>query len=202
MDSVYEIICLIVEEVDIIEVGIILCVGEGVCVVCDLKVFYLYKIVLVDVKIVDVGKIFFCMCFEVNVDWVMVICCVDINIVKGVLDVVKEFNGDMQIELIGYWIWEQVQQWCDVGIQQVVYYCSCDVQVVGVVWGEVDIIVIKCFFDMGFKVIVIGGLVLEDLLLFKGILIYVFIVGCSICDAAFLVEVVCQFKCFIVELWG
>lgn len=108
MDSVYEIICLIVEEVDIIEVGIILCVGEGVCVVCDLKVFYLYKIVLVDVKIVDVGKIFLCMCFEVNVDWVMVICCVDINIVKGVLDVVKEFNGDVQIELIGYWIWEQV----------------------------------------------------------------------------------------------
>lgn len=59
------------------------------------------------------------------------------------------------------------------------------------VWGEVDIIVIKCFFDMGFKVIVIGGLVLEDLLLFKGILIYVFIVGCSICDVVFLVEVVC-----------
>lgn len=95
MDSVYEIIRLIVEEVDIIEVGIILCVGEGVRAVRDLKAFYSYKIVLVDVKIVDVGKIFSRMCFEVNVDWVTVICCADINIVKGALDVVKEFNGDV-----------------------------------------------------------------------------------------------------------
>lgn len=57
-------------------------------------------------------------------------------------------------------------------------------------WGEADIIAIKRFFDMGFKVIVIGGLALEDLSLFKGISIYVFIAGRSIRDVVFSVEVV------------
>ncbi len=42
------------------------------------------------------------MCFEANADWVTVICCADINTAKGALDVAKEFNGDVQIELTGY----------------------------------------------------------------------------------------------------
>ncbi|ETJ38675.1 3-keto-L-gulonate-6-phosphate decarboxylase UlaD 3-dehydro-L-gulonate-6-phosphate decarboxylase, partial [human gut metagenome] len=56
-----------------------------------------------------------------NADWVTVICCADINTAKGALDVAKEFNGDVQIELTGYWTWEQAQQWRDPGMGQVVY---------------------------------------------------------------------------------
>ncbi|MEJ1554708.1 3-keto-L-gulonate-6-phosphate decarboxylase UlaD, partial [Escherichia coli] len=89
--------------VDIIEVGTILCVGEGVRAVRDLKALYPHKIVLADAKIADAGKILSRMCFEANADWVTVICCADINTAKGALDVAKEFNGDVQIELTGYW---------------------------------------------------------------------------------------------------
>ena len=46
MDSAYETTRLIAEEVDIIEVGTILCVGEGVRAVRDLKALYRTKIVL------------------------------------------------------------------------------------------------------------------------------------------------------------
>ena len=56
MDSAYETTRLIAEEVDIIEVGTILCVGEGVRV-RDLKALYPHKIVLADAKIADAGKI-------------------------------------------------------------------------------------------------------------------------------------------------
>lgn len=122
MDSAYETTRLIAEEVDIIEVGTILCVGEGVRAVRDLKALYPHKIVLADAKIADAGKILSRMCFEANADWVTVICCADINTAKGALDVAKEFNGDVQIELTGYWTWEQAQQWRDAGIQQVVYH--------------------------------------------------------------------------------
>ncbi len=38
--------------------------------------------------------------FEADADWVTVICCADINTAKGALDVAKEFNGDVQIELL------------------------------------------------------------------------------------------------------
>lgn len=139
MDSAYETTRLIAEEVDIIEVGTILCVGEGVRAVRDLKALYPHKIVLADAKIADAGKILSRMCFEANADWVTVICCADINTAKGALDVAKEFNGDVQIELTGYWTWEQAQQWRDAGIQQVVYHRSRDAQAAGVAWGEADI---------------------------------------------------------------
>jgi 3-keto-L-gulonate 6-phosphate decarboxylase (EC 4.1.1.85) len=136
MDSAYETTRLIAEEVDIIEVGTILCVGEGVRAVRDLKALYPHKIVLADAKIADAGKILSRMCFEANADWVTVICCADINTAKGALDVAKEFNGDVQIELTGYWTWEQAQQWRDAGIQQVVYHRSRDAQAAGVAWGK------------------------------------------------------------------
>ncbi len=54
----------------------------------------------------------------------------------------------------------------------------------------------------GFKVTVTGGLALEDLPLFKGIPIHVFIAGRSIRDAASPVEAARQFKRSIAELWG
>lgn len=68
MDSAYETTRLIAEEVDIIEVGTILCVGEGVRAVRDLKALYPHKIVLADAKIADAGKILSRMCFEANAD--------------------------------------------------------------------------------------------------------------------------------------
>lgn len=64
MDSAYETTRLIAEEVDIIEVGTILCVGEGVRAVRDLKALYPHKIVLADAKIADAGKILSRMCFD------------------------------------------------------------------------------------------------------------------------------------------
>ena len=167
--SAYETTRLIAEEVDIIEVGTILCVGEGVRAVRDLKALYPHKIVLADAKIADAGKILSRMCFEANADWVTVICCADINTAKGALDVAKEFNGDVQIELTGFWTWEQAQAWREAGIQQVVYHRSRDAQAAGVAWSEADISAIKRLSDMGFKVTVTGGLALEDLPLFAGI---------------------------------
>ncbi len=116
------------------------------------------------------------------------ICCADINTAKGALDVAKEFNGDVQIELTGFWTWEQAQAWREAGIQQVVYHRSRDAQAAGVAWSEADISAIKRLSDMGFKVTVTGGLALEDLPLFAGIPVHVFIAGRSIRDAASPVE--------------
>lgn len=200
--SAYETTRLIAEEVDIIEVGTILCVGEGVRAVRELKALYPHKIVLADAKIADAGKILSRMCFEANADWVTVICCADINTAKGALDVAKEFNGDVQIELTGFWTWEQAQAWREAGIQQVVYHRSRDAQAAGVAWSEADISAIKRLSDMGFKVTVTGGLALEDLPLFAGIPVHVFIAGRSIRDAASPVEAARQFKRSIAQLWG
>jgi len=193
---------LIAEEVDIIEVGTILCVGEGVRAVRDLKALYPHKIVLADAKIADAGTILSKMCFEAQADWVTVICCADINTAKGALEVARGYNGDVQIELTGFWTWEQAQAWREAGIQQVVYHRSRDAQAAGVSWGDADISAIRRLANMGFKVTVTGGLALDDLPLFKGIPIHVFIAGRSIRDAASPVEAARQFKHVITQLWG
>lgn len=202
MDDAYRTTRLIANEVDIIEVGTILCVAEGVRAVRDLKALYPDRIVLADAKIADAGKILSRMCFEANADWVTVICCADINTTKGALEVAKEFNGDVQIELTGFWTWEQAQEWRDAGILQVVYHRSRDAQAAGVAWSDVDISAIKRLTSMGFKVTVTGGLALEDLPLFKGIPIHVFIAGRSIRDAADPVASAREFKRAIAQLWG
>ncbi|MBS0968055.1 3-keto-L-gulonate-6-phosphate decarboxylase [Chimaeribacter arupi] len=192
----------IAAEVDIIEVGTILCVAEGVRAVRDLKALYPEKIVLADAKIADAGHILARMCFEADADWITVICCADINTVKGALEVAHAFNGDVQIELTGFWTWEQAAEWRAAGIGQVVYHRSRDAQAAGVAWGEADIAAIKRLSEMGFKVTVTGGLALADLPLFQGIPVHVFIAGRSIRDAADPVEAARQFKRTIQQLWG
>lgn len=82
MAAAYDTTRLIAAEVDIIEVGTILCVAEGVRAVRDLKALYPDRIVLADAKIADAGQILARMCFEANADWITVICCADINTAK------------------------------------------------------------------------------------------------------------------------
>ncbi|NLU15506.1 MAG: 3-keto-L-gulonate-6-phosphate decarboxylase UlaD [Serratia liquefaciens] len=202
MDDAYRTTRLIADEVDIIEVGTILCVAEGVRAVRDLKALYPDRIVLADAKIADAGQILARMCFEAHADWITVICCADINTTKGALAVAKEFDGDVQIELTGFWTWEQAVEWRQAGVQQVVYHRSRDAQAAGVAWSDEDIAAIRRLADMGFKVTVTGGLALGDLPLFQGIPIHVFIAGRSIRDAADPVAAAREFKRTIAQLWG
>lgn len=110
MSSAYETTRLVAEGVDTIEVGTILCVTEGVCAARDLKVLYPHKIVLAGAKITDTGEVLSRMYSGTNINRVTVTCCMSINTTKEALEVTKEFNGDVQIGLTGYWIWEQAQE--------------------------------------------------------------------------------------------
>ena len=193
---------LVAQDVDVIEVGTILCIAEGVRAVAELKALYPDKIVLADAKIADAGLILSRMCFEAHADWITVICCADINTVIGAVKTAAEFGGDVQVELTGYWTWPQAEAWFAAGIRQVVYHRARDAQAAGQAWGEADISAVRRLADMGFKVTVTGGLALEDLPLFAGIPIHVFIAGRSIRDAADPALAARQFKQSIARLWG
>jgi 3-dehydro-L-gulonate-6-phosphate decarboxylase len=107
----------------------------------------------------------------------------------------------VQIELTGFWTWEQAQEWREAGIQQVVYHRSRDAQAAGVAWGEADISAIKRLSDMGFKVTVTGGLALEDLPLFKDSDPRLYCRS-QHSRRRFPVEAARQFKRSIAQLWG
>lgn len=193
---------LVYEAIDVIEVGTILCCAEGMDAVTNLKALYPDKIVLADIKAADAGKILANMVFDAGADWMTVICCAPIATVEQALKEAKSRGGDVQIELTGTWDFEQAKAWRDAGIEQVVYHRGRDAQAAGQGWGKEDIDKIKQLADMGFKVTVTGGLVIEDLPLFREIPIYVFIAGRSIRDAQNPLEAAREFKKAIAQYWG
>lgn len=188
--------------VDIIEVGTILLISEGKKSISKIKEKYPNKIILGDAKIADAGNILSEMLIKSKADIITVICCADIATIKGANNVCKLNKKDLQIELTGYWDFDQAKAWKEVGVEQVVYHRSRDAQADGVNWSEKDIKKIKQLVDMGFKVTITGGVSLEDLDLFKDIKVYIIIAGRAIRDAKNPKNAALEFQKLLTEKWN
>ncbi|SHE33406.1 3-dehydro-L-gulonate-6-phosphate decarboxylase [Thermoanaerobacter uzonensis DSM 18761] len=193
---------LVYKEIDIIEIGTILCCSEGMSTVKNLKAMYPDKIILADIKIADAGEILSKMVFDAGADWTTVICCAPIDTVKAALKEAKKRNKDIQIELTGSWTFEQAKQWKEVGVEQVVYHRGRDAQAAGQTWDVHDLNNIERLINMGFKVSVTGGITVKDLKLFKDMAINIFIAGRSIRDSKDPLEAAKEFKTAIKKYWG
>lgn len=196
-------------EVDVLEAGTILCCSEGMQAVRCLKSLYPDKIVLADIKAADAGTILATMAYENGADWMTVICCAPIATVETALAAAAKAQGapggrprDVQVELTGSWTWEDAAAWRKAGVRQVVYHRGRDAQAAGQSWGAEDLDKIRRLAGMGFDLSITGGLVVEDLPLFKGIPVKVFIAGRSIRDASDPAAAARAFKARIAELWA
>ncbi|WP_018606763.1 3-keto-L-gulonate-6-phosphate decarboxylase UlaD [Uliginosibacterium gangwonense] len=195
---------ILANEVDVLEAGTILVCAEGMQAVRCLKALYPNRIVLADIKAADAGSILANMCFSNGADWMTVICCAPIATVETAMAEARKRSGDLdvQIELTGSWTWEEADAWRKAGVKQVVYHRGRDAQAAGQSWSEDDLAKIRRLADMGFELSITGGLVIEDLPLFKGIPVKVFIAGRSIRDAQDPAGAARAFKARIAELWG
>lgn len=191
-------------HIDVIEVGTILHVAEGLEPVRCLRALYPEKIILADIKGADAGSLLAKQCFDAGATWMTVICCAEIATMQGMLSVAKERGDekDVQVELYGDWTWEHAKAWKSAGLEQVVYHRSRDAQASGKNWGKSDFEKIGKLCDMGFKVTVTGGMTVEDIKLFKDYPIYCFIAGRSIRDAKVPVIAAQEFKAEISKYWG
>jgi 3-dehydro-L-gulonate-6-phosphate decarboxylase len=191
-------------EVDVLEAGTILVCAEGMQAVRCLKALYPNKIVLADIKAADAGSILADMCYANGADWMTVICCAPIATVQSAMKEAKKRGDgrDVQIELTGSWSWEEAQAWADAGVKQVVYHRGRDAQAAGQSWSDEDLGKIRRLADMGFELSITGGLTVEDLPLFAGIPVKVFIAGRAIRDAADPAAAARAFKASIAKLWG
>ncbi len=185
LEDALEAIRTLGDVVDVIEVGTILHVAEGLAPVRCLRALYPEKIILADIKGADAGSLLATQCFDAGATWMTVICCADGQTMAGMLETARCYDGarDVQVELYGDWTFEQAARWREIGLEQVVYHRSRDAQAAGVAWGATDIEKVKTLCDMGFKVTVTGGLSTEDIALFDGLPIFCFIAGRSIRDA-------------------
>ncbi|RRD93261.1 3-dehydro-L-gulonate-6-phosphate decarboxylase [Clostridiales bacterium COT073_COT-073] len=191
------------DVIDVIEVGTILHVAEGLEPVRCLRALYPDKIILADIKGADAGSLLAKQCYGAGATWMTVICCAELPTMTGMLEVAKSMgeDKDVQIELYGDWTWEQAQAWLDAGLKQVVYHRSRDAQAAGKNWGEADFEKIGRLCQMGFLVTVTGGLNVEDVELFKDYPIYCFIAGRGIRDAANPRQAAKEFQAVIAKYW-
>ncbi len=193
-----------VDMIDVIEVGTILHVAEGVSPVRILRALYPEKIILADIKGADAGSILAKQCYDAGATWMTAICSADVETMRGMKEEAQNYEDskDVQIELYGDWTFELAQQWLDAGLKQVVYHRSRDAEASGKGWSSEDVEKVKKLSEMGFKVTITGGLKIEDLKLFKSIDIYCVIAGRSIRDASNPLQAAQNFKDEIKRLWS
>lgn len=188
-------------EVDVLEVGTILCYAEGARAVATLRALYPEHIILADLKAADAGTTVAEIVFSRGATWMTVICCAPYATMAAALEVAKSYQGDIQIELYGDWTFEQAARWQELGLTQAIYHRGRDAEFAGQKWGETDLSKIRKLTEMGFEVSVTGGLNPEDLVLFKGIPVKCFIAGRGLYGAEDPAQAAREFKTEIGKFW-
>jgi len=194
---------LLAAEVDVLESGTILIAAEGMQSVRCLRALHPNHIIAADIKVADAGSVLAKMSYTAGANWMTVICSAPIATVESALSVArKSENLDVQIELFGNWTFEEAAEWRRVGITQAIYHRGRDAQAAGQSWGEEDLAKVRRLADMGFELSITGGLTPEELGLFKGIPVKVFIAGRSMRDASDPAAAARAFKAAITRIWG
>ncbi len=166
--------------VDIIEVGTILSYAEGARATREIREMFPDKLLITDFKIADAGAALAKIAFDAGANWVTVICSAAPETKKSVYDVAKSHGGEVQIELFGNWTADDAKSWLDMGITQAIYHRSRES---GASWSKADLDKLAELSNLGLELSVTGGLVNEDIHLFKDIAIKTFIAGRSLRDA-------------------
>ncbi|MCW8346604.1 3-keto-L-gulonate-6-phosphate decarboxylase UlaD [Vibrio sp. ZSDZ65] len=167
----------VANQLDIIEVGTILAFAHGVESVSILRKKYPDHIIVCDMKITDASAILSRLAMEAGANWVTVSAAAHIETIRAAKKVTDEFNGEVQIELYGHWTLEDAKAWVDMGITQAIYHRSRDAELAGVSWTEADLEKMHKLSELGIELSITGGIVPEDLHLFKHLSAKAFIAG-------------------------
>lgn len=167
----------IADKVDILEVGTILAFAAGTPALATLRQKYPEHIIVCDMKILDAGDILTRMAFEAGANWVTVGAAAHIETIRGAQRIAEEYGGEVQIELFGKWDLDDARLWLDAGVKQAIYHRSRDAQAAGVSWTEDDLNIMRQLSELGIELSITGGIVPEDIHLFKDINAKAFIAG-------------------------
>ena len=173
------------EHIDVIEVGTILCLSEGMHAVRAIRERYPKHLILADVRIVKAGAVIARMAFDAGADWVSVVAETSSETVEAVVKEARLRGADVQIELSDTWSNEQLQLWRELGIQQLIYHPASEVSDLKKdKWHKANLETVQTLHNLGFKVTVTGGMTIDNIPKFKGVPVYCFISGRAIAKSA------------------
>ncbi|HDR1464633.1 TPA: 3-keto-L-gulonate-6-phosphate decarboxylase UlaD, partial [Pasteurella multocida] len=165
------------DSVDIIEVGTILAFAEGMRAVRILRALHPDHILVCDMKTTDAGAILAEMAFKAGADWLTVSAAAHIATIASCKKIADSYNKEIQIEIYGNWTFDDAKAWVDLGITQAIYHRSRDAEAAGKGWSEDDLNTMKKLSDIGLALSITGGIIPEDIHLFKEINAKAFIAG-------------------------
>jgi len=172
------------EHIDVIEVGTILCLAEGMHAVKKIRELYPNHTILADVRIVKAGAVIAKMAFDAGADWVSVVAEASSETVEAAVKEARSRNKDVQIELADSWTDEQLKLWRKLDIEQLIYHPASEVSDLNKdKWHQGNLDTVQKLNDLGFKVTVTGGMKASDISKFKDVPVFTFISGRAIAKA-------------------
>lgn len=182
IESAFESVKSVSEYLDIIEVGTILAFSYGIDSVSLLRKKYPNHLIVCDMKITDASAILTRLAMQAGANWVTVSAAAHIETIRAAKKITDEFNGEVQIELYGNWTYDDARDWVAMGVKQAIYHRSRDAELAGVNWTENDLLKLKKLSELGLELSITGGIIPEDLHLFKAINVKAFIAGRALAD--------------------
>ena len=172
-------------EVDVIEVGTMLAINNGMNAVSIMKSLFPNHIVLADIRIIKAGGKLAKLAFDSGADWVTVMSDASNETIEAVVNEARSReNKDVQIEINNSYTKKQTDYWRSLGITQLIYHRSNEVVDNEEKWSTTVIEELKALAEEGFDLSITGGLSIEEIEIFKDIPVYCFIAGRKIANAA------------------
>lgn len=165
-------------HVDVIEVGTVLVLAEGMRAVREIRALFPDQRILADVRIAEAGSIISRLAFEAGADLVSVVAGASLTTVEQVCKVARKLGGQVQIELGERYDRESAVAWRDLGAEHVIVHRPRDAEAAGeLTWGEESLARISELADLGYTVTVTGGITAADLPVLAGSPVGVIIAG-------------------------
>ncbi len=191
------------QHIDVIEVGTVLCLSEGMHAVRAIRALFPDHPVLADVRIAEAGNIIARMAFEAGASWVSVVAGASLTTVQQVCAVAARFDGEVQIELGETYDRVAAQAWRAAGAQHVIVHRSRDAEAAGdLSWRADDLAMIDELHAMGFTVTITGGITAGELPAFADRPVGIIIAGRAVVGADDPAAAALELRNMIEQVWS
>jgi 3-dehydro-L-gulonate-6-phosphate decarboxylase len=188
-------------RIDIVEVGTVLCLSEGMGAVRAIRAACPSLVLLADIRIAEAGSLLSQLAFDAGADWVTVVSGASPATFPAVAAAAAERGADVQVELSDGWTWDLVERCRGLGIAHFVLHRSRDAEANGpLAWTDRDLAAIRGIHALGGRVSVTGGLSASQLAAFAPLPVEIFIAGRAIYAAADPASAAAQFRRAVADL--